>query len=243
MQSFFSGIHYHLTGFRYLTTPGIKRYVLMPVLLNILFFIALFYGFLHGLVFMDAWFMAHLPTWAYWLGKILWLVMIIGFIFIFLFAFLTLANIFAAPFNGVLSARVNQLVTKKRENEQSLWQLCLDVPRMIGRQLKILGYYFPRLIVLLILFFIPIVQIISTPLWFLFNAWMLSLTYFDYPADNARYSFDKLLDFVNKNRLLAIGFGSSVLVCSMIPIVNFFTMPAAVIGATLLWIDVKPKSE
>jgi CysZ protein len=36
--------------------------------------------------------------------------------------------------------------------------------------------------------------------------------------------------------LLAWGFGGLVMLCTMIPVVNFFVMPAAVAGATLIWV-------
>jgi len=35
--------------------------------------------------------------------------------------------------------------------------------------------------------------------------------------------------------MLALGFGSGVTVLTMIPVLNFVAMPAAVIGGTLLW--------
>jgi CysZ protein len=34
-----------------------------------------------------------------------------------------------------------------------------------------------------------------------------------------------------------MGFGGLVALCASIPIVNFFVVPAAVVGATLLWCE------
>jgi CysZ protein len=42
---------------------------------------------------------------------------------------------------------------------------------------------------------------------------------------------------VAKKRFLNLGFGSAVSVATMTPILNFLVMPAAVAGATALWIE------
>ena len=37
--------------------------------------------------------------------------------------------------------------------------------------------------------------------------------------------------------LLALGFGGAVMVATAIPLVNFLVIPAAVAGATVLWVE------
>jgi CysZ protein len=37
-------------------------------------------------------------------------------------------------------------------------------------------------------------------------------------------------------RMLSLGFGGGSLLMTMIPVVNFFAMPASVAGATAMWV-------
>jgi CysZ protein len=41
---------------------------------------------------------------------------------------------------------------------------------------------------------------------------------------------------LRRNRLLAYGFGGGTLLLTLIPVVNFIAMPAAVAGASALWV-------
>jgi CysZ protein len=34
-----------------------------------------------------------------------------------------------------------------------------------------------------------------------------------------------------------MGFGGLVALCASVPVVNFFVVPAAVVGATILWVE------
>ncbi|MBP2261259.1 uncharacterized protein involved in cysteine biosynthesis [Pseudomonas sp. BP8] len=40
----------------------------------------------------------------------------------------------------------------------------------------------PRALALLILSFIPVVNVIAAPLWLIFGVWMMAIQYIDYPA-------------------------------------------------------------
>ena len=42
---------------------------------------------------------------------------------------------------------------------------------------------------------------------------------------------------LSRRRGLALGFGGAVMIMSSIPVINFFAMPVAVAGATLLWTE------
>ena len=45
----------------------------------------------------------------------------------------------------------------------------------------------------------------------------------------------KLLRWLRQHPLLALGFGAMTLLLILIPVLNFLAMPAAVVGATLMW--------
>jgi CysZ protein len=74
-------------------------------------------------------------------------------------------------------------------------------------------------------------------LWIVFGSWLLSLEYFDYPMGNHDIVFDEQKRLLRERRGIALGFGGVVMIMTSIPIINFFTMPLAVAGATLLWVE------
>lgn len=237
MKLFFSGIQYLIDGFDLITKPGIKRFVVIPLLINIILFVGFFFALTHFITQFNTWFENYLPHWLQWLSYLLWILFFLSFILIFIYTFVTVANLISAPFNGFLAEKVEFFLTGHVFEERSLWDNIKDVPRILGRQCLILIYYVPRALFILILFFIPLIQTIAPILWILFNAWFLTMTFIDYPSDNHRVSLLKVRQWLRENRLQALGFGTSILMANMIPILNFFTMPAAVAGATKFWIN------
>lgn len=236
MNNLISGARYFMDGFSLITKPGMKRFIVIPVAINVIVFIGLFFALRHYMVEFSGWLQSYLPTWLHWLAIILWILFLISFFLIVIFTFVTLANIISAPFNSFLAEKVELLLTGKIPEERSLWENIKDIPRIIGRQLSILGYYLPRAILILILFFIPIIHSFVPFIWFLFHAWMMTLTYIDYPTDNHRVPIRDVRIYLNEKRWVTLGFGMSVLIATMIPILNFFTIPVAVASATKFWL-------
>jgi CysZ protein len=109
------------------------------------------------------------------------------------------------------------------------------ISRTLLRELKKLEYFIPRYLGLLLISFIPVVNIVSPVLWFVFGAWVLTLQYLDYALDNNGHSFADLHQALKLQPLTTLGFGFVVAIGFMIPLVNLLVMPAAVCGATLYW--------
>lgn len=229
------GIYYLAEGFKLILKPGLKRFVIIPLIINIILFASLFFLMQHFFSEFNHWIISHLPSWLQWLGSILWIVFFLGFFLVIIYTFVTLANLICAPFNSFLAEKVEYLLIGTK-HEASTWQTIKNIPRIIKRQLAILGYYLPRAVLLFILFFIPVVQLIAAVLWFLFNGWFMTLTYIDYPTDINHIPLTKVREQMQQKRWISLSFGSSVLLLTMIPIVNFFVIPAAVAGATKFWI-------
>ncbi|SRR5579883_602573 len=239
MTQLFIGIHYLLEGFRLISERGLRRFVVIPLFINMLLFTGLFFLLYHYTGEFNQWFEQHLPTWLTWLGLFIWLLFFLSFFLLFISAFVTVANLMSAPFNSLLAEKVEEYLTGKSLEGRTMGENIKDIPRIMGRQLGILGYYVPRTIFLLVLFFIPLIQSAASVLWFLFNAWMMTLTYLDYPTDNHRLTFQATRAWLSQRRWVAWGFGISVLLVSMIPVINFFVIPAAVAGATKFWVEEK----
>jgi len=232
-----SGFEYLLEGFKLLTKPGLKRFVIIPLMINIILFIGLFLIARHFFAEFDHWLANYIPSWLHWLDTLLWITFFIGFLLTFIYTFVVFANIISAPFNSFLAEKVEFYLTGKIATQKTFLDNIKDTPRILGRQFALIGYYLPRAIVLLIFFFVPVIQIIAALLWFGFNAWFMALQYLDYPTDNHQIPLSHVHAWLWQNRLLSLSFGAGVLLMTMIPIVNFFIVPAAVAGATRLWVE------
>ena len=88
-----------------------------------------------------------------------------------------------------------------------------------------------------LMFVIPGVNIAAPIIWFLFGAWMLAISYVDYPMGNHGLSFPEQRRQLGQRRYLALGFGGAVVCALAIPVLNFIVIPAAVAGATVLWVE------
>ncbi len=110
-------------------------------------------------------------------------------------------------------------VNGKPSPDTGVAELLKDVPRMIKREFVRIGYYLPRAIGLLILFFIPgIGQTVAPVLWFLFGAWMMSIQYCDYPFDNHRVGFNEMKQALAKERMRNVQFGGVISLLMMVPL-------------------------
>lgn len=230
-----SGFHYITQGFKLVTLPGIKRFVLVPLLINILLIGGAFWWLYNQLGVWIPNIMSYVPNWLQWLSYVIWPIAVITILLIFGYFFSTLANWIAAPFNGLLAEKLEAKLTGKPLPDTSIIK---DIPRIMKRELIKLVYYLPRALLLLVLYFIPgIGQTLFPVLWFLFSAWMLSIQYNDYPFDNHKVSFADMKRTLGQEKVRNIQFGAVISLFTMIPFLNLFIMPVAVCGATAMWVD------
>lgn len=235
-----SGMGYFFKGFDLIQLKGIRRFVLIPLLINLLFFSVAFYFIYieleHYIAMLTGW----LPSWLNWLSSVIWPFAVVTVLIIFSFIFSTAANWLAAPFNGLLSEKIElMLLQNKPLNESAvngvIIDIVKDIPRTLSRELQKLTYYLPRAIGFFIL--LLILPIVGQVLWFLFVAWMMAIQYKDYPFDNHKIPFSEMKREIQQRKGLTYSFGISVTIFSMLPIVNLIVMPVAICGATALWVD------
>jgi CysZ protein len=230
------------TGWRLVRTPGLRRFVLIPLLINLLVFAGLGWwvssianNWLESLTLFaklgDWWIVNAIETILRWIMNIV-------LIFSLAYLFTLLANLIGAPFNGLLSERVEAHLTGQSLDSPQGWlPLLKSVPRQMMSEVSKLVYLIICIVPLLVLQFIPIVNLIAPFLLFLFGAWMFAIEYLDYPLGNHGALFRDVRQSLRKRRSAAFGFGSAVALLSMVPLVNLFIMPIAVAGATALYVD------
>jgi len=233
-----NGIHYFTQGWQLIRLPGIRRFVIVPLLVNILLmggaFIWLFRELGHWMPAL----MTYMPDWLQWLRYLLWPMTVISILLVFSYFFSTVANWIAAPFCGLLAEQLEGRLTGKPLPDSGWAGIVRDLPRIMKREWQKLAWYLPRAIVLLLLHFIPVFgQTVAPLLWFLFSAWMLSIQYCDYPFDNHKVSFRQMRSALKQYKTDNMQFGALIGLFTMIPILNLVIMPVAVCGATAMWVD------
>jgi CysZ protein len=152
------------------------------------------------------------------------------------YGFSILTNLLAAPFNGMLAEAVEQQLTGQPIETGGWRALARDIIPSLYSELRKLLYFALRAVPLGLLFLIPGINVAAPFLWALFSAWMLTIEYMDYPMANHLLHFARQRQLLRGRRLLAYGFGGGTLLLTLIPFVNFIAMPAAVAGATALWV-------
>lgn len=238
-----SGPQYLREGLRLVLSPGLRLFVILPVTVNLLLFCGLIYLAVRQFTgWVDA-FMPSLPNWLMFLEYILWPLFVVLVVLMVFFTFTMLANIIAAPFNGFLAEKVETVARGIDSSPPFSWtELAAMLPRTLGREARKLVYFAPRALALLILSFIPVVNLIAAPLWLLFGVWMMAIQYIDYPADNNKLSWNDMMIWLRKRRWKSLSFGAVTYAALLIPFVNLLIMPAAVAAATLFWVREGGKS-
>lgn len=234
--------NHFVRGLRLLSKPGIRLWVALPLLINI----ALFAGLTGLAIDYFSTLLNSLTSWLPdWLGFITWLIWgLFGLtlLFIYGYTFTIFANLIASPFYGVLAERTQHLLGHGTADETLSWDSIKAIAwRSFIRELRKLVYFLPRIIgvllLCLVLSFIPLLNLLTPFIVFLWGAWSMALQYLDYPADINQVSFDELRQQTRSRKRLTAGFGSLVLIGTSIPIINLLILPAAVTGATSLWLE------
>jgi len=215
--------------------PGVRIYAVMPLLINTVLFASLiWFGYEQFSPLVD-YMMSGVPAIFNFLRWIIWIIIsTFTAIFIF-FTFTPIANIVAAPFNALLSEKIEiKLTGKAISANSSFMQMARD---SFLSQIRKLVYIIFWSAVLLLISLIPLVNFAAPFLWVIFGSWLLSLEYLDYPMGNHELNFTRQKQILAARKGLSLGFGSSVMVLTSIPLLNFIVMPVAVAGATVLWVE------
>lgn len=241
MNDFIKGFQYALSGFSWILRPKIRRFVYIPLIINIVLF-SLAIGLLA--TYAETWVAGWIGEKNDWWRIFRWLYDIIvpvltfliyaTLIFIAYFLFSAVANVIAAPFNALLSKAVEQRIVGQKVDY-------LEMP--IGKEIwitiktecvKLLRFLSLAALILLLLF-IPVVNVIFPLVWFVFMAYALSIQYVDYPMANHGHFYQQQRQVLSKNRWQRLGFGTAANLMLLIPIINFLAMPVCVCGATVWW--------
>ena len=231
-----SGALYFVRGFAIVTRPGIRRYVVIPLLINTALFAALAY---FGASWLVGFATDMLPGWLEFLAWILVPGFVVAALMAGFYTFNLLANFIAAPFNGLLAEAVERHLTgRSPPSADRGWGTFLrDLGPAVAAEIRKLAYVAVRSLPPLALFLVPGVNVVAPFVWMVLGAWMLAVTYLDYPMANHGIGFAELRARLADRRLLSLGFGGAAVTALAVPVLNFLVIPCAVAGATAMWVE------
>ncbi|HBM28069.1 MAG TPA: sulfate transporter CysZ, partial [Halomonas sp.] len=174
-------------GTRLVYQKGLRRYIFLPILVNLIVYASMlsvvfqrFSGWLDSAMTM-------VPGWLEWLSWLIWPLFFVSLLVVIFFTFTLVTHLIAAPFYGFLAAKVERQATGREPlDDRGLAKTAVDA---LGRELVKLGYILPRMAALFILSWIPGLNLLAPILWALFSAWVMAITYLDYPMDNNKVTF------------------------------------------------------
>lgn len=238
MFQLFRGFSLAFSGFSFINHKSLRWFTLLPLLINFLVFVTFiataykYYPELQNLI------AAFTPDFLDWLVPVLlWLLIPIGLVIAFILASIT-ANLLAAPFNSLLAEKLETVLMgyPPPSNGKMLKQISMFIYIVLNELRKLL-YIFTITGILIILSFVPLVNLIAPFLWIIGGAWLLAVEYLDYPMGNHNIQLTQQLQILKQHRFLSLGFGLGVMLITMIPVLNLLIMPVATCSATRLWIS------
>ena len=214
-----------LEGLKLLTHQDLRKYLLIPLFINLVLYSGVFvlaYYSVSGLI------QQFIPEWLSWLSWILWPLFFVSLFILGFFSFTLLANLIAAPYYSSLSAKTLQIISGQTAAGPELpWD------KVFFGELKRIRYLLLRILPLLLLFIIPVVNLIAPVLWALFAAWGIAMEFMAYPLEDRGLPFAEQKQFLQQARFGVLCFGGATGLGLTLPIINLVIAPAAVIGATI----------
>lgn len=212
-------------GVKLLNHPALRKYLLIPLLINIVLYTSAFVLGYHSVAALIHQF---IPDWLSWLNWLLWPLFFVSFLVVGFFTFTLLANLIAAPYYSLLAAKALQILNQQDTTiQEQAWD------RIFMGELKRVGYLLVRMLPLLLLFVIPVVNLIAPVLWAVFAAWGIAMEFMAYPLEGRGLTFPEQRQFLQSSRWGMLSFGGLVSVGLTLPVVNLLIGQAAVLGATI----------
>ena len=188
------------------------KYSLIQIIISTLIFITSFYFVVtEGYTLYYSWLGEWILDSAAWYLIASYYVLIVPFYLILLiisfYAIMLTTQIFIAPFNTMLSVKVEEIYTGNKFVD--------ELP-----------------------FMIPVVgQVTYTVIASLVLMYTLTFDFVDYPMERDKLELRDRINLVYKHKAIWLGYGGSVFLLFMIPLLNIALWPVLITSGTLLYID------
>jgi CysZ protein len=153
---------------------------------------------------------------------VLLLVLFVGFLL-----YLPLARVLLAPFSEALSRRAHAIIHGNTMSSSNLGALraMWEGAKLVALQLV------GGVLALIVSLFIPV---IGPVIGILLGSIFCSMDYVDVPLSARGLPLRRKLSVWWQHKSLALGFGAIGYLLLLVPVINLFSLPAGIIGATLL---------
>jgi len=253
-----AGATYPLQALFYLLrNPSLLGYVLIPILVNLVFGVALYVGLLRpGLREVQALalnldsrldrLVADFPRWLNWLGflgdglgAVLSVLLVLVLLLLTGLLLVQFGVILGAPWYGQLSERLEkQRLGALPQLESGGLAIVRDIWRALAFEIKKLVLAGGLAIAFFLLNFLPgIGTIVASIGWIAIAALTVCLDFLDAPLERRRLRFRDKLQVIFKSLPASASFALVCLAAVSIPVVNFVTIPLCVAGGTLFFCD------
>lgn len=240
LTQLYEGMQYVLRGYRLIGKPGLRRFFIIPLIVNVLVFgLVIWFGAQQFSTLVELLLQSGGEWWEAVLRVALWMLFAAAVLVLLFFVFTIVANLLAAPFNGLLAERVEEHLTGRKAPKDSggIGAFLREIGPSIMNELRKLVYFLIGSAAVLILAFVPVVNVAFPALWIVWTAWVLGTEYVSYQQENEGMRFADARRALSGNRFRVLGLGLGVMVALLVPLVNFLVMPAAVAGGTALWVE------
>lgn len=239
IKNIFKGLRVYAGAYGLISKLKLWKYFIIPILISIVVFTMIFvaaYGLSDNLGEWTA------NIWPWDFGRDTFTsistfisgiaILAIGLI-LYKHIIMALSSPFMSPVSQKIEAYFTGEAAKNYTNESFTKQLIRSIKISLRNISKELLYTLP----LLILKLIPLVNILSTILLFLVQAYYAGFANMDYTLER-HFSYRESIDFIRKNRGLAIGNGIGFLGLLLIPVVGIIlVLPLSVTSASVIAID------
>jgi CysZ protein len=243
IKNILSGIRAYFGTLQLISKLKLWQYFIIPIVISMLTAITI--GFTaYGLSDNIGHFLAKLWIWDWGKETITTITSFIGAIFLLVIGLILYKHIIlalSAPFMSPVSEKIEIHINgslrsnhRKTTFQEQLWRGIRINIRNLGKELFIT-------IPLLLLKFIPGVNIFSTILLFLVQAYYAGFGNMDYTLER-HFNYKESVHFVGKNKGVAIGNGIIFMLCLLIPVVGIIiVLPLSVTAASVKTVELLNK--
>ena len=235
IKNILSAIRAYVGSFRLLSQLKLWRYFAIPIIISLI--TATIIGFTaYGLSDNIGSFLAKVWIWDWGKEAFTTFASVIGAIFVLVIGLILYKHIvlaLSAPFMSAVSEKIEIHINgdlkhqhRKTTFQEQLWRGIRINIRNLGKELLIT-------IPILLLKFIPVVNIFSTILLFLVQAYYAGFGNMDYTLER-HFNYKDSISFVSKNKGTSIGNGIVFMLCLLIPILGIIiVLPLSVTAASV----------
>lgn len=235
-RSLFKGLR-----FVYVDHRELSKLYIPPMIIALLFVIGAWLFFAASIDTVTGWIWDE-PTGGFWralwsiLAALIFLVLGLGIAILVMVCL----PVFVAPFNDLLSERIEDILGTWQAPAFSFSFLIKDLGQTIALELRRAGI---KLLWLAPLFLFSFVPVVGSIVYFIFGSYFLTkytgMDYIDWCAARRGWTWSERMAFARKHRWTLCGLGSAVVLSLLIPLAFPIVWPGAVAAGTLLFTQIQ----